>query len=446
MLVKCMKKSVSSIKEFLVEHKWILLIMLALFLERFYAGYTLGITYNIKSDDMSYIKSGIEFANTGRITMHGVLSAQIMPGMPVLLGALSFVFGEGRMLWFAMKILWWLMGSLSAFFVYKVVTMFLSKGFGLVSTLGFFVVDFVWMDNVILTETPFMLCFCIMIYATLMMVKNKNYFWPCAIFYMLALMFKANIAIYPLFAMCYLFLKKYDLKVFVKQCVILASMVLCFVIPWSIRNYIHYDEFIPLTWGSGNPMLLGTYQGHGYPLDEQLDYETNVDKVAEEKFQKYYDTNGELKEDYLAKYISLETDGIKAKYRLKEWAKSDLLSLLDSYLIVKPVSMLDDVFYWDTLWNIDSLEILKLHKLDVWLCAFVIFLSFYLKKYRKEIGFLTFLYVGNIYVYATTFAFSRYAATLMPIRFMMVGIGYYLIVCFLRKVLGIEEQRFIVEL
>ena len=445
MMVKCMKKRVSNIKRFLMEHKWILLIVLALFLERFYAGYTLGITYNIKSDDMSYVQSGIEFANTGRITMHGVLSAQIMPGMPVLLGGLSLVFGEGRMLWFAMKILWWFMGSLSAFFVYKIVTMFLPKGFGLASTLGFFAVDFVWMDNVILTETPFMLCFCIMIYATLMMANNKNYFWPCAIFYILALMFKANIAIYPLFAMCYLFLKKYDLKIFAKQCVILASMVLCFVIPWSIRNYIHYDEFIPLTWGSGNPMLLGTYQGHGYPLDENLDYVTNVDEVAEEKYQKYYNDNGELKEDYLAKYISLETDGIKAKYRLKEWAKSDLLSLLDSYLIVKPVSMFDDVFYWDTLWNIDSLEILKLHKLDVWLCVFVIFLSFYLKKYRKEIGFLTFLYVGNIYVYAMTFAFSRYAATLMPIRFIIVEIGYYLIICFLRKLLEVVGREEIIE-
>ena len=151
-----MREKIYRLKNFVAEHKWILLIVLALFLERFYAGYTLGITYNIQSDDMSYVKSGIEFANTGRITMHGVLSAQIMPGMPVLLGGLSLMFGEGRMLWFAMKILWWFMGSLSAFFVYKIVTMYLPKGFGLVATFGFFVVDFVWMDNVILTETPFL--------------------------------------------------------------------------------------------------------------------------------------------------------------------------------------------------------------------------------------------------------------------------------------------------
>lgn len=433
------------IRLFIVEHKWILLIVLALFLERFYAGYTLGITYNINSDDMSYITSGIEFANTGAITMHGVLSAQIMPGMPVLLGGLSLVFGEGRALWFVMKILWWLMGSLCAFFVYKCVTLFLPKGFGLVATLGFFTVDFVWMDNVILTETPFMLCLCIMIYATLMMVKNKNYFWLCAISYMLALMFKANIALYPLFAMCYLFLKKYNLKVFFRQCFILAAMILCFVIPWSIRNYIHYDEFIPLTWGSGNPMLLGTYQGHGYPVDEQLDYVENVEKVAEKKFAKYYDEDGEPKKDYYPKYIALETDGIKARYRLKEWAKSDVLSLIDSYIIVKPLEMVDDIFYWDTLWNIEGQNVQEIRKFDMWVCLFVIFLAFYLKKFRKEISFFVFVYMGNIYIYAMTFSFSRYAATLMPLRFMIVGIGCYLILCFVRQLLEFNAQKIIVD-
>lgn len=440
-----MKMKNSKIRMFIVEHKWILLIVLALFLERFYAGYTMGITYNIKSDDMSYITSGIVFANTGAITMHGVLSAQIMPGMPVLLGVLSLVFGEGRALWFAMKLLWWLMGSLCAFFVYKSVTIFLPKGYGLIAALGFFTVDFVWMDNVILTETPFMLCLCIMIYATLMMVKNKNYFWLCAISYMLALMFKANIALYPLFAMCYLLLKKYNLKVFIRQCFILSAMILCFVIPWSIRNYIHYDEFIPLTWGSGNPMLLGTYQGHGYPLDEQLDYVENVEKVAEKKFARYYDENGEPKKDYYPKYIALETDGIKARYRLKEWAKSDILSLIDSYMIVKPIEMLDDVFFWDTLWNIDSHDVQALRKFDRWVCLFVIFLAFYLKKFRKEIGYLVLVYMGNIYIYAMTFSFNRYAETLMPLRFMIVGIGCYLIICFTRQLLEFNGQKLIVD-
>lgn len=422
------------IKTFFYENKWILLIVCALFIERLCAGCTLGITYNLGSDDLSYVYSGIEFAKTGTITMHGVLSAQIMPGMPVLLGAISFLFGEGTAMWVVMKVLWWLMGALTAFFVYKCITIFLHKGFGLVAALAFFAVDFVWMDNLILTETPFMLFLSIMIYSTLMMVYDKKYFWPCAIFYMFALMLKANIALYPIFAMFYLLLKKYDYKVFIKQCFILAAMVLCFVIPWSIRNYIHYDEFIPLTWGSGNPMLLGTYQGHGYPSDEELDYEKNVDEVAAEKYQKYYDKDGRIKEDYLERYVLLEIDGIKAKYRLNEWLKKDPLSVAISYGIQKPVMMVDDVFYWDTLWGIEYGILEKVREIDAILCAIAVILGFCLKKYRKELLFLSALYIGNIYIYAMTFAFSRYAETLMVIRFIIVGFGLYLLLDVWKKI------------
>lgn len=95
---------------------------------------------------------------------------------------------------------------------------------------------------------------------------------------MLALMLKANIGIYPLFAAIYLLVVKYDFKVLLKQGLILACALLCFMIPWSIRNYIQFQAFIPLTYGSGNPKLLGTYQGEGYPADETLDYETNVEQ------------------------------------------------------------------------------------------------------------------------------------------------------------------------
>lgn len=433
------------IRTFVYEHKWILLIVCALFIERLYGGYTLGIDYNLGNDDLSYVNSGIEFAKTGVITMHGGLSAQIMPGMPILIGTVSFLFGEGRAMWFVLKILWWLMGSLTAFFVYKSITIFVPRACGILASLAFFAPDFVWMDNLILTETPFMLCFSIMIYATLMMVYNKKYFWICALSYMLALMFKANIAVYPLFAMCYLLVKKYDVKVFVKQCFILASMVLCFIIPWSIRNYIHYDAFIPLTYGSGNPMLLGTYQGHGYPTDEELDYVKNVDEVAAREYKKYYNENGEFKEEHLRSYVLLEKDGVKAKYRLQEWVKKDPLSMIDSYLIQKPISMIDDVFYWETLWEVPCEILRSIRKIDAAFCMFTIFLAFYFKKYRKEILFLTGLYVGNIYIYSMTFAFDRYAQTLMPIRFIIFGMGCYLVLWLMKELLGLNNTSIQIE-
>ena len=276
----------SAICKEIKENKAIWLITLLLFLERFAVAYLdIGVKYNLASDDLGYVISGIVFANTGQITMHGVLSAQIMPGMPVLIGLFSLIFGEEYMLWASLKILWFAMGALSAVFIYKSVTIFVPKWCGIMAVLPLFGADFVWMDNLILTETPFMLFLTVMVYATLMMGKAKSnkYFILCMISYMTALMFKANIGIYPVFAMIYLLAVGYDFKRLLKQGVILGCVLLCFVIPWSIRNYIHYDAFIPLTWGSGNPTLLGTYQGTGYPTDEELDYETNVEEVAKVK-------------------------------------------------------------------------------------------------------------------------------------------------------------------
>ena len=91
-------------KKFFLENKWILLLMLALFLERVIVLYQLGAEYSLESDDLSYVNSGIAFANSGAITMHGVLSAQIMPGMPVLIGVFVLIFGEGHLLWIALKL------------------------------------------------------------------------------------------------------------------------------------------------------------------------------------------------------------------------------------------------------------------------------------------------------------------------------------------------------
>lgn len=426
------------VKEFIVDNKFIIIIMALLLIERLYAMYTVGVTYNIESDDLSYIISGITFKNTGTITMHGYLSGQIMPGMPVLIGFVSLIFGEGKLLWLALKILWFIMNSFTAFFIYKIVTLYTPKWCGIFATLPLFWVDFVWMDNLILTETPFLVLFIAMIYFTLMMGRTGKwrYFWLCAACYMLALMFKANIGVYPLFAFLYLLLVKYDFVTLLKQCGILACVILCFVIPWGIRNYIHFDAFVPLTWGAGNPLLLGTYQGYGYPLDEDLDYETNVEEVALEKFAEYYDEEGNIVPDYMAKYISLEKDGIKAKYRMKVWAQENPKSMLKSYLIEKPKNMIHSVFYWREVFSVPVTKIIFFRELNWDLCILTVLAALFVKKYRSIILYLALLYIGNIYIYAMTFSFDRYAATLLPLRFITLGIGIMVFVDLLKSIIS----------
>ena len=214
----CMNKK-NKLRTFLLDNKIALIVMALLFIVRVIAMTKLGVTYSLNSDDLSYVNSGIEFKNTGAITMHGVISAQIMPGMPVFIGLFSKIFGDGNFLWLALKITWIMMGCISSFVAYKCVNLFAPKWCGILVMLLFFRPDYIWMDNIILTETPFMLCFLSTVYFTLMMgrTQEKKYFWLCLLMYMLSLMLKANVGIYPVFAAIYLLLVKYDFKLLTKR-------------------------------------------------------------------------------------------------------------------------------------------------------------------------------------------------------------------------------------
>ena len=424
-------------------HKAALIVLSLLLILRLMALYSLGFTYSLESDDVSYIESGIRFARTGTITMHDDYpSAQIMPGMTVLIGLFVLLFGEGKLLWIALKLLWICMGLGTAWFVYRSVCLFVPKWCGIIGMLPLFRADFIWMDNLILTETPFLLALTAMVYYTLRMGRQPGfrYFWPCAISYMAGLMLKANIALYPLFALVYLLVVKYDRKLLAKQCVVLAGIVLCFVIPWSIRNYVQFRAFVPLTYGAGNPTLLGTYQGEGFPSDDILDYETNVEKVAAEKYADYYDNTGKVLPQY-QRYVSLQKDEIKAAYRQQVWWDTDYKKMLYSYGIIKPQTMIESVFYWDTVFDQPIETLQQIQRVDLYLCIASLVAALVLKRHRKPMLFITAVYLGNIYIYSMTYAFSRYNASLMSMRFILLGIGAGLLVLLLKRGMDTMASR-----
>ena len=432
-------------KEFLREHRAALAVLLALLLVRLAVLYVLRFNYTLWSDDASYINSGVTFAKTGAITMHEnmldgkpVYSAQIMPGMTVLIGLISLAAGEGWALWKVLKILWILMGTAAAWYVYRTVRLFAPKWCGVLAMLWLFRPDFIWMDNLILTETPFLLCLSAMAYYTLRMGKSPGWppFWGCLVSWLLGLSLKANIALYPLFALAYLLLRGYDRKLLAKQCAAVACVAACFLVPWTVRNYVHFHAFIPLTYGAGNPTLQGTYQGTGYPPDEDFDYETSVDAVIRERYAEFYQEDGTVKPEY-TRYISLRNDALKAKVRQAAWWKQDWKSMAFSYLIEKPCTMVFSPFYWQRVLDIGIDKVLAVHRLDFLLCLLTVVSALILKKRRLPVLFLAGTYLANIYIYAMTFAFDRYNASLMCLRFILTGLGLSLGLQLLER--GMEE-------
>ena len=419
---------------------WLLVLVLALlFLERAAALWTLGAEYTLASDDLSYVKSGIYFAQNGVITMHGTTpSAQIMPGMTWLIGLFAALFGEGgHALWLALKLLWISMGTATGWFLFKSVTLFAPKWCGAVACLPLFSADFVWTDNLILTETPFILCLSAMLYYTFLLgrERSRRAFAGCAVSYLAAILLKANIAVYPLFALGYLLAVKYPFKRLLKQGLILACLVLCFLVPWTVRNYVQFHAFVPLTYGAGNPTLLGTYQGYGYPADEEMDYVTNVDEPFREAYAAYFDENGEIPERY-QKYLSLQHDGMKASYRLEEWASRDLKSLIVSYGFLKPLEIVRGTFYWERVFNIPGTWVQEAQDLNLLLCALAAAASLLFRKHRAQCLYLIILYGGNVYIYAMTYAFGRYSIGLMPMRCILVGLGASALVGGIRRLLN----------
>lgn len=428
-------EAIKKIIVFIKENKLISVILIVSLILHGIALKRLGINYSLNSDDASYIISGINFKNNLTIIMHDGISAQIMPGMTYMIALMAYLFGEGKLLMLALKILWAIMGTLSILGVYRITRIFSNKLFSSIAAVMLLAVDFIWMDNLILTETPFMFGFIYLIYATIKIAKTKEnkYFYQIIFFFLFCVLLKANIAVYPLFLILYLLLNRYDYKLMIKQLVIAGGIMLLFFVPWIIRNYIVFDKFIPLTYGTGNPKLLGTYQGVGFPEDNQEEYDKYINKHASDEMKSYLD--GTAKEKlYKRRYYALEKDGLIAEYRIKQWWKNDRKSMLKSYLYYKPRTIMINSFYWDSIWNITKDMVVKFRKIEIIISSVATMIILFNRKYIRELIFLGANYLTQVLVYSMTFAFDRYGQTLIFIRFIIIGIALQIMWDYIKKV------------
>ena len=411
--------------------KFIFFLIFLMLIERIVMFFIIGPTGISNSDDVGYLKGGMYFAKTGILSVWIDLpTALIMPAMPVITGIACKIFGETPAYLVSLKILWIAMGLFTPYFVYKIVSIFIPKWYGILAAAIFLLPNFAWMDNVILTETPYMLFNMMCLYYTFCMgrSKDKKYFFMYILSFLAALSFRANIVSMPIFTAIYLLLKKtYSGKELFKRLLVFACASMIFFVPWTIRNYIQFDAFIPLGYGAADPTLKGTYQGVGYPLDEELDYETNVKDVLMEQYAEYFDENGELKDGDQFQYIDNMEKGIKARYRIKYWLENNPVSFLKSYLLIKPFSVLNWVWYWGPA-EAEVTQILSLiSKINCVLCAAAVILSLIKKKLRLPVMYLAGMYVINLYIMAMSFAIERYGAQLMPLRYILSIMGIWLI-------------------
>ncbi len=421
---------------------FIFVIILFALIERIIMFFFLGSGATNDSDDVAYIKSGIEFAKTGTITIWSTYpTATIMPGMPFVTGLFSKIFGEGEAYINSVRICWILMGCGTILFFYKCCCFFTKKWIAVIASASFLMLNWAWSDNTFLTEPPYLFFYMINFHYMLKMGEetsaNRANAFGYALSFFAALMFRANILVMPVVCAVYLFaVKKKKASDYLYHLAILAITLVLFIVPWSVRNYKLFGEFIPITSGTANPMLLGTYQGSNAPKDDELDYEKNVYAVIREKYPEYYNADGTIKDDVIPEVVSTKIDKLKAEYRLKEWFKRDKFNLIWSYLVSKPVSVLNWVWFWIPSKTI-YITLRTLSEINLAVCVLTIFVSVKTRKKAKQVIFLSILYLFNIYTLAFSFASERYAAMSVPLRYFIAAIG----IEFLAEILAKRKEK-----
>ncbi|MDN7244697.1 glycosyltransferase family 39 protein [Planococcus shenhongbingii] len=397
---------------------WLALILAVGFLLRLGVIVTYGSDVSLQSDDMGYVKSAINLLETGMLTYHSpdMPTVHIMPGQSILLAFIFLLFGKGSFGIFMGKLVFIAIGTFNIFMVYKIGEIIGNRFIGLLSAamLAIFIPQ-ILTDNLFITETPFMAALFLLLYYSIKLANepsNWKYFFILMSSYLAVIMFKATFALYPVLLLLYFILKKYPVKIGLKQLGVAAIMLLIVLGPWWARNYVQFGDFIPLTGGGGNPLLLGTYQGAGKELGDP--YQEEMGRIQE----RFRGQNA---------YYKLQAQNEVAKERISIWWAEDKDSFLETYLKLKPIKQWETHFYWIEIYGFSKPQINDIHQHIVDWALWSLVALLFVRQRWKEYLLLISIIVYNLGLNSIFFAFPRYNQPLMFILFIGISTAVYVL-------------------
>lgn len=397
----------------LLRHKGLLFILLLGFSLRLIVLITEGPLLSIDSDDKGYINSTIEFLKGNGITYYNPEepTIHILPGITYLLSPF-LVLGYNEISMTFIKLMMISFGLVSISLTYAIGRYLFNRFVGWIGAflLAIYIPQ-ILTDNLVLTEAPFTAAFLGFFYFSFRLAdepRMKWFYWVIGL-YLFMLYFRPTIALLPILLLIYFILKKYPWKLALKQFGVAAFLLVLIMSPWWIRNYIHYDEFIPLSGGAGNPLLLGTYQGHGYKFTP-----TYKEVVAEIDLAMQGET----------RYAIQEAQREVAQQRMKLIRETEPKWFWETYIKLKTVVQWSSPFYWIEILDVplDRMQIIY-KKTIVYLFLFsCIALLVYPRRWKEWI------FVGSLIAYFTVlnnifFAYPRYNQPLLPFLFIFAGAG-----------------------
>lgn len=410
----------------------IIILWILVFSERlFYIFYDPSQGAYMVADSKNYLQSGLDFARTGMFLYRGHPTALIMPGMQVLIGTISLIFRETSSFTTALQIVWVFMGSFVPVYLYRSLRLFTRKSCAFLTSLIYLFPWHMEIDRFLLTECPYYLFFSIALFYMLRIGKydKPKDIWRYAFAILGALLFRANILIFILFSFLYwLLVGQRSIKVLSRRLLVIVFVLGLFLVPWTIRNAKVFHSFIPVTYGAGNPVYEGTYQGENPPTDEEIGHVFpghSVYAAIAEKRPDLVDAEGNVSDPNVQQYVDHLVSHELARIRLSGWWKLRPLGLLKSYLLVKPRIILNWVWYYTEVFGFSYQAAHRIRQLGFIWCLITLILA--RKRLKKQVWFLFITYLINLLIISSSLAIDRYAQMIMPYRYLIMGLGLELL-------------------
>lgn len=361
----------------------------------------LGSFSNFNNDDVKYLRSADTLIKTGKLTYKDVnkSSVFIMPGIVFFLAPFVKLFGmEGATIF--VRIAQAIIQGITLYLIFKIYLKLFNKKVALIGLiLNILYLPNIYITTVILTETLFTFFLVTCIYFLIEAIKNKKKktYFIAGIFWALATMFRASIALLPLVVFYVWLVYKYTIKEMASFAIVALIPFLILFTPWWIRNYIKFDRFIPFTLSSGNPMLQGVF------INNDVDHEI----IAKLNNENLVYTNDEINNDIVERKMA----GKVFKYYLK----IDTANYIKWFLFGKTVNNVKSPYYGE-LYGIKFETVRIVHLILV-----ILSIIGMIKAKTKEKYLIIGLLIYFLVIHMPFLSYVRYLYPIMPIVIPLAG-------------------------
>lgn len=223
----------------------------------------------VRFDASSYDSLAKSILFRGDYHLDGEPAAFYTPGYPIFLAIIYKIFGVSNFL--AVRLVQSILSIFSLFLAYRLAKHWFSKKVALIFLLISTIYSpYIYANQSILTEVLYSTVLLILISYLHELYKKKNNHWTRWMFFGylwgVLLMIRPITALLLPTMLLLTFLKKLKFIGF-KNALVVTTSTLVILSPWTVRNWVQFHKFVPLSAESGNVFLLGTYVDYIWEYD-----------------------------------------------------------------------------------------------------------------------------------------------------------------------------------